>query len=137
VAVSLPTAPSAVPVVPAATLRAACSVVALGAVAGSTLRWAASESIGTRPGAFPAATLLVNLIGCLLVGIAATRIRRGSLIWLALVTGGLGGLTTYSAFAVETRALIDDGHGWTAAAYVVASLTGGLGAAALARRGRP
>jgi CrcB protein len=107
--------------------------VAAGAAAGSTLRWAAGEAIGPRPDEFPTATLLVNLVGCVLVGVAATRVRRGSLAWLGLVTGGLGGLTTYSAFAVETRVLLGDGHAWTAAAYVTASLAGGLGGAALAR----
>ena len=116
-------------------LWAGCAAVAAGAATGSTLRWATGAAIDTQPGEFPTATLLVNLVGCLLVGVASRRVRRGSLTWLGLVTGGLGGLTTYSAFAVETRVLLGDGRGWAATAYVVASLAGGLGAAALARRG--
>ena len=119
------------------TLWAGCVAVAAGAAAGSTLRWAAGEALGGPPGEFPTATLLVNLVGCVLVGVAATRLRRGSLAWLGLVTGGLGGLTTYSAFAVETRALLGDGHAWTAGAYVAVSVAGGLGGAALARRRPP
>lgn len=112
-----------------------CAAVAGGAAVGSMLRWATGAAIDTQPGEFPTATLLVNLVGCLLVGVAASRVTRGSLTWLALVTGGLGGLTTYSAFAVEARALLSHDRAWTAVAYVVASLAGGLAAAALARRG--
>ena len=114
---------------------AGCAAVAVGAVAGSALRWGTGAAIDAQPGEFPTATLLVNLLGCLLVGVAARRVRPGSLAWLGLVTGGLGGLTTFSAFAVETRALLAGGRGWAAATYVVASVAGGVGAAALARRG--
>jgi CrcB protein len=43
-----------------------------------------------------------------------------------LATGFLGGFTTFSAYMLETRNLLDDGHAGTAAAYVVATLVVGL-----------
>jgi CrcB protein len=121
-------------------LRSELLAVAVGAVAGASLRWGINELISVGPGAFPAATLVVNLTGCLLAGIAAARLARRSAAWLLVVTGFLGGLTTFSAFAAETRQLLDGGRPATAGAYVAASVAGGLAAAQLGRqigRARP
>ncbi len=109
-------------------------LVAVGAAAGALGRWQIAEWIGTEPGRLPWETLLVNLTGCLLIGLAASRIEPGSDRWLFGVTGLLGGFTTFSAFSNETRALLDTDRVGTAVAYVAVTLAGGLLAVAAGRR---
>lgn len=109
-------------------------LVAVGAAAGALGRWQIAEWIGTEPGRLPWETLLVNLIGCLLIGLAASGIEPGSDRWLFGVTGLLGGFTTFSTFSNETRALLDTDRVGTAVAYVAVTLAGGLLAVAAGRR---
>ena len=111
-------------------MRAAL-LVAVGGADGACARWGTGELFPRAPGDFPWATLLVNLTGCAAIGWAARRIRRPEL-WLLVVTGGLGGFTTFSTFAVETRELAAGGHAAQAAAYLAVSVGGGLGTARLA-----
>ena len=108
-------------------------LVAAGASIGASIRWVAGEAITRSPGSFPWATLLVNLVGCALIGFAARHLVRTSWRWLAGVTGLLGGLTTYSTFAVETRELIDAGRSGLALAYIAVSVVGGLAAVEIVR----
>mgnify|MGYP002629113019 FL=1 len=100
---------------------------------GASMRWGLGESVNRSPGAFPYATLLINVVGCALIGLAARMLVRGSDRWQIGVTGLLGGLTTYSTFAVETRELLDAGHGGQALLYVAVSIVAGLAATELAR----
>ena len=116
-------------------MRAAL-LVAVGAACGATVRWSAGEAFAREPGAFPWATLLVNLAGCALAGVALSTIPRGTDRWFGLVTGGLGGLTTMSAFAVETRELWAADRPLVASTYVVASMLGGVLAVELGRARR-
>lgn len=111
------------------------ALVAAGAAVGAGLRWWANEAIAHPRGGFPWSTLAVNLAGCLLAGLAVRFVVGGSDRWLTLVTGLLGGLTTYSAFAVETHDLLGAGRPALAAVYVVASIAGGIGAVELGRGG--
>lgn len=109
--------------------------VAAGAILGAGGRWATGEILAG--GSFPWATLLVNLIGCAAIGVAAVRLERGTAVWSFVVTGLLGGLTTASAFGVDTRRLLDDGRPGSALLYVAASVLGGVVVTATARaRGR-
>ena len=110
-------------------------IVATGGAAGAAARWGVGELIGTDPDRFPWATFLVNVVGCTLIGLAARRIARGTDAWLGLVVGGLGGLTTFSAFAVETRLLLAADRPLTALVYVAATMVVGIGATELARAG--
>ena len=78
----------------------------------------------------PWATLAVNWLGCLMVGViygwVSDRWFMGLHLRYLLVTGFLGGFTTFSAFSVETLLLLRRGEtvlGW---GYVVASVVGGL-----------
>ncbi len=107
-----------------------------GGVVGATVRWGVGETVTPSDAGFPWHTFVVNIVGCLLIGVAARRLDRGTDAWYALVTGLLGGLTTFSAFADETRALVAEGRGLIAAAYVAASVVGGVVAVELARSGR-
>ena len=109
-------------------------LVAAGAAVGALARWQVAEWFGTEPGHLPWETLLVNLVGCLVIGIAAARIEPASDRWFAGVTGVLGGFTTFSAFANETRSLFDADRAGTAVLYVGATLLGGLAAVAAGRR---
>jgi CrcB protein len=106
-------------------------LVAAGGALGSVLRHLVSIAGLTLLGAaFPWGTLAVNLIGSAGIGIAGGLGVQGG--WrLLLVTGLLGGFTTFSAFSLETGLLWQRAP-WLAALYVVASIGLGLGAFALA-----
>ena len=110
-------------------------LVMIGGAAGATIRWSVSEVLPYDPGRFPWATFIVNVIGCLLIGFAARHFARGTDAWLGLAVGGLGGLTTFSAFAVETRLLLADDRPMTALVYVAGTMIVGLAATEFARAG--
>ena len=110
------------------------ALVAAGAAVGALARWQIAELLDTEPGQLPWETLIVNLVGCALIGVAAARLRPGSASWLLAVTGLLGGFTTFSAFANETRSLLDAGRTEIAFGYVGVTLAGGLAAVAIGRR---
>ncbi|WP_309230061.1 MULTISPECIES: fluoride efflux transporter CrcB [unclassified Blastococcus] len=108
---------------------------ALGGALGALARWGVAEALPHEPAAWPWATLLVNLVGCLVLGVLVGRLftRTANPPWLRpfLGTGVLGGFTTYSAFAVETVQLTEAGRPALAAGYVVLSVAGGVAAAGL------
>lgn len=87
-----------------------------------------------RPGAFPWWTLAINVVGSfalgVFAGVASARGATASALTLALTVGLCGGFTTFSAFSVETLALLERGEWQRAGAYVVASVLLGLLAAA-------
>jgi fluoride exporter len=113
-------------------------LAALGGALGALPRWAAATALPSSPGGWPWATLLVNLTGCLLLGllIAVVAVRLPEARWPRpfLAVGVLGGFTTFSAFAVEVVEQVDAGAALLAAAYVLASVVGGIGAVALGAR---
>lgn len=99
----------------------ACARYGLGTL---VARWA-----GT---AFPYHTLLINVTGSFLIGLVATLLIEREVAnpaWrLALVTGVLGGYTTFSAFSYETVSLFEAGQGGRALLYVLASNALGIAA---------
>lgn len=103
------------------------ALVAAGGAVGSVLRYLVGVWVVRFAGlAFPWGTLTVNIVGCFLIGLLAELIERrfgGSVpLRLLLVTGFLGGFTTFSAFSLETVALLDGGAFLPAALYVVSSV---------------
>lgn len=79
---------------------------------------------------FPAGTLVINLLGSFVIGLLAELFRLQVLtspeLRLALITGVLGGFTTFSAYSLENLALLREGAPWLAATYAIGSVAGGL-----------
>jgi len=102
-------------------------IVFLGAGIGGAGRYGvnvlAARLVGT---AFPAGTLVINVLGCLLMGLIAGFFAfRGHLpqeARLFLTTGILGGFTTFSAFSLDAALLWERGEAGLAALYVGASV---------------
>jgi len=112
------------------------ALVALGASAGAVLRWATGVWLNPRWAGFPLGTLAVNLVGGLLVGMALAWLsRHPDEAWrLLLVTGFLGGLTTFSAFSGESLGLLEAGRWAMALLHTGAHVMGALGCAVLGMR---
>ncbi len=104
------------------------AVVAVGGVLGAEARYSLSRALPHRPEDFPWSTLLVNLSGCLLIGILMAVLSRQPrphpLARPFLGTGILGGYTTYSTFAVDVQQLVRENRPATAAGYLVATVFG-------------
>ncbi len=89
--------------------------VGLGGAGGSVMRYLAS-GLGQRLGgeSFPTGTLLVKVVGCFLIGLLATLFEERMLISpqvrLLVLTGFLGGFTTFSTYGLETLQLARDGE---------------------------
>lgn len=107
-------------------------LVALGGALGSVARfklsgWVMHQTPGWR---FPAGTLAVNLIGCLIAGLLAGMAAKQEIFStearLFLFTGLLGGFTTFSAFGLETLLLLKRGEALVAFANVTVSVVFGL-----------
>ena len=113
-------------------------LVALGGAVGALARWALVLALPRSSGDWPWATLTVNLLGCLLIGVllAVLSARRPDDEHLRtfLGAGVLGGFTTFSAFAVEVADLLRAGVPVMAAGYVAVSVLGGLLAVAVGLR---
>lgn len=107
------------------------AAVAAGGVVGVAARMAVA-TVFDGGGVFPWATLLVNLVGSLCLGLVVGRLARrrtrSPLVEAFLATGVLASFTTYSAFAVETNRLLGD-QPLLAVAYVALSVAGGVAAA--------
>lgn len=108
--------------------------VAAGGALGSVARFGAGLfARGLAPG-WPWGTLFVNVLGGLLIGVLATwfGLRPTSdAIRLGLITGVLGGFTTFSAFSMETIEMLRAGDIAAGLAYVAASIALGLAACAV------
>ena len=109
--------------------------VALGGAIGSVLRYQSGRWITQWLGpqavmTFPWATLAVNAVGSLLMGVLAGWLARhgegGDQFRLLLGVGLLGGFTTFSAFSLEAAQMIQRGELIVAAAYAVSSVAGSV-----------
>jgi len=107
-------------------------IVVLGAT-GSVCRYLlAGFAQSLTAGTFPLGTLVVNLIGCFLIGMLNTALTGPIPIRpeyrVGIVVGLLGGFTTFSSFAWETFSLAEDGQKAGAALNIVLSVVVGLAA---------
>ena len=98
-------------------------IIAGGGFIGTLLRFLSSQFLNKYTDvSFPIATVIVNLIGCLLIGILAgffsERLTSDSNLFLFLTIGCLGGFTTFSAFAIESQVFIQNGEFLKLTAYI-------------------
>ena len=110
------------------------AAVASGAAVGALARWGCN--LGLNPlwtSGFPLGTLAVNALGGLLIGMAMVWFGRSpnELLRLLLVTGFLGGFTTFSAFSAESLGLLQRGEMLLALAHSAAHLLGALACTAI------
>ena len=113
----------------------ASSYVALGGAIGALLRYQGGRLIThwlTAPvvTAFPWATLIINVVGSMMMGVLAGFLARhgqGGEQWrLFIGVGVLGGFTTFSSFSLEMMLLIERGQPFQALTYAFISVLAGL-----------
>lgn len=117
------------------------AVVGIGAALGAWLRWLLSVWLNPVFALLPLGTLVANLVGGLLMGVAMGLMSEAA-NWsqemrLFATTGFLGGLTTFSTFSGEAASLISrEEYGWSAlliSAHVAGSIAATLGGIALVK----
>ena len=105
-------------------------VIALGGVIGALLRYQIGLWWPSPAGHFPAATLTINLTGCLVIGIFMVIINEivtpHQLLRPFFGTGVLGGFTTFSTYSMDITNLLREGHGGTALAYLAITAAGAV-----------
>jgi CrcB protein len=108
--------------------------VALGGALGASARYLANVAVARTAGhGFPYATIVVNVAGSFLMGVLVVALaRRGGQAYAPfLMTGVLGGFTTFSAFSLDTLTLFERGEIGLAGLYVGLSVALSLGAIGL------
>ena len=114
-------------------------LVALGGAVGSVLRWLVTQGAQrlTPMTSFPWGTLAVNAVGSLAIGALMTLATERSVLSpefrMLLVTGVLGGFTTFSAYSYETVVLWRNGQITAAAFYALGSVALGILGAVIGR----
>ena len=110
-------------------MQSLCAVM-LGGSLGAVLRWGLSVTLNHRWSAMPLGTWLSNLLGGFLVGVAVAWFSKHADMdpaWrLFVITGLLGGLTTFSSFSAEVVSMLqNERYQWalaTVALHVLGSL---------------
>jgi len=116
-------------------LLATVGVVSLGGVVGSLLRYQAGLIWPNPVGAFPTTILLINLIGCLVIGVFLTVVSEirtpHRLVRSFFATGVLGGFTTFSTYSLDIITLVRVGQPARAVEYLLVTAIGALLAVAM------
>ncbi len=108
-------------------------LVSVGGAVGAALRFIISKVFISSSPVFTYVAL-VNIIGCLIAGMLAAYMDRhvhSEAMRIFLITGILGGFTTFSAFSLDTLNLINKGRGADAIIYVLISVIGSILAAVI------
>lgn len=95
------------------------ALVFIGGGLGASLRWYITTNISSE--GFPYGTLTVNLVGCLLIGIASVFLFKEPKLALLLITGFLGGFTTFSSFGLDALSLLREASYRKFLTYVLSS----------------
>jgi CrcB protein len=108
--------------------------IAIGGTLGCWARYAQTNLVQAVFGRdFPLATLSINVIGSFLMGflfiLTLERLMIPPSVRAGVLTGVLGGYTTFSTFEMETLLLAENGEFFKAALYVVLSVVSGFAAA--------
>lgn len=104
--------------------------IAIGGAVGALARYGLGGWVQSRAGfGFPWGTLIVNVLGCLMIGFAMRyleAVRLPAEMRALIGVGVLGAFTTFSTFSYETVALVEEGAWARAAAYSIGSLALGI-----------
>ena len=102
--------------------------VATGAALGGLLRWLAAVVLNPLWGGFGLGTLAVNCAGGFAIGLAIVWFARtpDEVLRLFVITGVLGGFTTFSSFSAESLSLVQRGEWGLALAHTLAHVLGAL-----------
>jgi len=105
--------------------------VAVGAALGAWLRWGLTLFLSHLHAHIQLGTLVANLVGGYLIGLALGFFETSpalSPVWrLFVITGFLGGLTTFSSFSAEAMVLMQRGHYSWALAHSAVHVLGSIG----------
>ena len=109
--------------------------VGAGSFIGGIARYIVSLAMKGIGKGFPWATLAVNLVGCLMIGLLWGLLSRNAAentSWGLFLTVGLcGGFTTFSTFSKEALAMLQTGQIWGFASYIAISVLAGIALVAL------
>ena len=109
--------------------------VGAGSFIGGIARYLVSLAMKGISKGFPWATILVNLLGCLIIGLLWGFLSRNaseSTSWGLFLTVGLcGGFTTFSTFSKEALTMLQTGQIWGFASYITLSILAGIALVAL------
>lgn len=105
-------------------------VIAAGGAVGASARYLVGVGWPTPPDGFPFGTMVINVVGCGLIGILMVLVTdvltQQRLLRPFLGTGVLGGFTTFSTYAVDIQHLVSGRHAGTALLYLVTTIVGAL-----------
>ena len=109
--------------------------VGAGSFIGGIARYLVSLAMKGISKGFPWATLFVNLLGCLIIGLLWGFLNRNtseSTSWGLFLTVGLcGGFTTFSTFSKEALTMLQTGQIWGFASYITLSILAGIALVAI------
>lgn len=110
---------------------AAYLAIAIGGVLGCWARYSMTNLVQAIYGrSFPYATLSINVLACFLIGFifveTLERLTISPVLRIGILTGFIGGFSTFSTFAMETVLLAEQGEIWKSALYVALSALLGI-----------
>lgn len=102
-------------------------LVALGGALGSAMRYLTAILLARHyTGSIPLATLVVNVLGCFLIGLLIGLYSETTYLRLLFITGFCGGFTTFSTFTAESYVMFREGAYELALLYIAGSVLIGL-----------
>ena len=102
-------------------------LVALGGAIGSAMRYLTAILLARHyTGSIPLATLVVNVLGCFLIGLLIGLCSETTYLRLLFITGFCGGFTTFSTFTAESYVMFRKGAYGLALLYIAGSVLIGL-----------
>ena len=108
-------------------------LVAIAGAAGTLLRYLAGGWLARATGGtFPWETLVINIVGCLAIGVIAGMLDKGAMLppplRMSLMVGFIGGFTTFSTFALDAFRLVSAGQWASSLGYIILSNLAGFAA---------